>query len=159
MISCQKHSRIKTGVTGSIFEPHPQNFQKMCIFWRCRKDIFCYLLWFQFRKKCQSLPVHPTVVLDLFYVLFCSRYQLCNFSHDLFPATPICDNQMSPFIIYRWKNMRIWKISNLIWKQLQWSQKIHQKIGIGTSVICIDILFHLGSYKWAIMFLSKQVDI
>ena len=57
--------KIEMGIAGSIFELHPPNFQKMCIFWRCTNDIstiFCYLYWFQFWKKCQSLPVHPTVV-------------------------------------------------------------------------------------------------
>ena len=57
--------KIEMGIAGSIFELHPPNFQKMCIFWRFTNDIstiFCYLLWFQFWKKCQSLPVHPRVV-------------------------------------------------------------------------------------------------
>ena len=57
--------KIEMGIAGSIFELHPRNFQKMCIFWRFTNDIstiFCYLLWFQFWKKCQSLPVHPRVV-------------------------------------------------------------------------------------------------
>ena len=57
--------KIEMGIAGSIFELHPPNFQKMCIFWRFTNDIstiFCYLLWFQFWKKCQSLPVHPKVV-------------------------------------------------------------------------------------------------
>ena len=60
--------KIEMGIAGSIFELHPPNFQKMCIFWRFTNDIstiFCYLLWFQFWKKCQSLPVHPRVVPDL----------------------------------------------------------------------------------------------
>ena len=59
--------KIEMGIAGSIFELHPPNFQKMCIFWRFTNDIstiFCYLLWFQFWKKCQSLPVHPRVVPD-----------------------------------------------------------------------------------------------
>ena len=62
--------KIEMGIAGSIFELHPPNFQKMCIFWRFTNDIctiFCYLLWFQFWKKCQSLPVHPRVVPDVFY--------------------------------------------------------------------------------------------
>ena len=62
--------KIKMGIAGSIFELHPPNFQKMCIFWRFTNDIstiFCYLLWFQFWKKCQSLPVHPRVVPDVVY--------------------------------------------------------------------------------------------
>ena len=57
--------KIEMGITGSIFELHPPNFQKMCIFWRFTNDIstvFCYFLWFWFWKKCQSLPVHPRVV-------------------------------------------------------------------------------------------------
>ena len=68
--------KIEMGIAGSIFELHPPNFQKMCIFWRFTNDIstiFCYLLWFQFWKKCQSLPVHPRVVPGLaeeFFVLF-----------------------------------------------------------------------------------------
>ena len=56
---------IEMGIAGSIFELHPPNFQTICIFWRFTNDIstiFCYLLWFQFWKKCQSLPVHPRVV-------------------------------------------------------------------------------------------------
>ena len=60
--------KIEMGIAGSIFELHPPNFQKMCIFWRFTNDIstiFCYLYWFQFWKKCQSLPVHPTVVSEL----------------------------------------------------------------------------------------------
>ena len=60
--------KIEMGIAGSIFELHPPNFQKMCIFWRFTNDIstiFCYLLWFQFWKKCQSLPVHPRVVPGL----------------------------------------------------------------------------------------------
>ena len=60
-------------MAGLIFELHPPNFQKMCIFWRCTNGIstiFCYLLWFQFCKKCQSLPVHPTVVSALLYSFF-----------------------------------------------------------------------------------------
>ena len=63
--------KIEMGIAGSIFELHPPNFQKMCIFWRFTNDIstiFCYLLWFQFWKKCQSLPVHPRVVPGLPYV-------------------------------------------------------------------------------------------
>ena len=59
------YRKIEMGIVGSIFELHPPNFQKMCIFWRFTNDIstiFCYLLWFQFWKKCQSLPVHPRVV-------------------------------------------------------------------------------------------------
>ena len=67
--------KIEMGIAGSIFELHPPNFQKMCIFWRFTNDIstiFCYLLWFQFWKKCQSLPVHPRVVPEhcvLFWIL------------------------------------------------------------------------------------------
>ena len=59
--------KIEMGIAGSIFEIHPPNFQKMCIFWRCTRDIssiFCCLLWLQIWKKCQSLPVHLTVVFD-----------------------------------------------------------------------------------------------
>ena len=57
--------KIEMGIAGSIFELHPPNFQKMCIFWRFTNNIstiFCYFLWFQFWKKCQSLSVHPRVV-------------------------------------------------------------------------------------------------
>ena len=53
------------GMVALIFELYSPNFQKIYIFWRLTNDIstiFCYLLWFQFWKKCQSLPVHPTVV-------------------------------------------------------------------------------------------------
>ena len=60
--------KIEMGIAGSIFELQPPNFQKMCIFWRCTNDIFiifCYLLRFQFCKKCQSLPVHSRVVPGL----------------------------------------------------------------------------------------------
>ena len=60
-----RYLKIEMSIAGSIFELHPPNFQKMCIFWRFTNDIstiFCYLLWFQFWKKCQSLPVHPRVV-------------------------------------------------------------------------------------------------
>ena len=63
--------KIEMGIAGSIFELHPPNFQKMCIFWRFTNDIstiFCYLLWFQFWKKCQSLPVHPRVVPVLVHI-------------------------------------------------------------------------------------------
>ena len=65
--------KIEMGIAGSIFELHPPNFQKMCIFWRFTNDIstiFCYLLWFQFWKKCQSLPVHPRVVPGLHLLLY-----------------------------------------------------------------------------------------
>ena len=71
--------KIEMGIAGSIFELHPPNFQKMCIFWRFTNDIstiFCYLLWFQFWKKCQSLPVHPRVVPELCFIT----------SLDLFPS-------------------------------------------------------------------------
>ena len=71
--------KIEMGIAGSIFELHPPNFQKMCIFWRFTNDIstiFCYLLWFQFWKKCQSLPVHPRVVPVLFHTFFAfTRYR------------------------------------------------------------------------------------
>ena len=46
--------KIEMGTAGSIFELHPTNFQKMCIFLRFTNDIStisCYLLWFQFWKK------------------------------------------------------------------------------------------------------------
>ena len=38
--------KIEMSIAGSIFELHPPNFQKMCIFWRFTNDIctiFCYL--------------------------------------------------------------------------------------------------------------------
>ena len=72
-ISCHKYIKLLMGVAGPIFELHPPNFQKMCIFWRCTNDIstiFCYLLWFQFWKKCQSLPLHPRVVPVLAHAVF-----------------------------------------------------------------------------------------
>ena len=82
--------KIEMGIMGSIFELHPPNFQKMCIFWRFTNDIstiFCYLLWFQFWKKCQSLPVHPRVVPDLceleqkrklkFFSFFKNKIDIC----------------------------------------------------------------------------------
>ena len=49
--------KIEMGIAGSIFELHPPNFQKMCIFWRFTNDIctiFCYLLWFQFWKNAKA---------------------------------------------------------------------------------------------------------
>ena len=76
--------KIEMGIAGSIFELHPPNFQKMCIFWRFTNDIstiFCYLLWFQFWKKCQSLPVHPRVVPDLVKRSF--KPKMSGFSIDL----------------------------------------------------------------------------
>ena len=66
--------KIEMGIAGLIFELHPPNFQKMCIFWRCTNGIstiFCYLLWFQFCKNCQSLPVHPRVVPGLIQTSIC----------------------------------------------------------------------------------------
>ena len=60
--------KIEMGIAGSIFELHPPNFQKMCIFLRITNDIstiFCYLLWFQFWKKWHLIPVHSRVVPDL----------------------------------------------------------------------------------------------
>ena len=80
--------KIEMGIAGSIFELHPPNFQKMCIFWRFTNDIstiFCYLLWFQFWKKCQSLPVHPRVVPGLSNILVsaeCLQLSYCLFSYE-----------------------------------------------------------------------------
>ena len=62
--------KIEMGIAGSIFELHPPNFQKMCIFLRITNDIstiFCYLLWFQFWKKWHLIPVHSRVVPALVY--------------------------------------------------------------------------------------------
>ena len=41
--------KIKMGVAGLIFEPHPPNFENQYNFWRCLNDIkmiFSYLYWF-----------------------------------------------------------------------------------------------------------------
>ena len=39
--ACHAHLKFKIqkGVAGSIFEPHPLNFEKMCISYRCSNDV------------------------------------------------------------------------------------------------------------------------
>ena len=65
--------KIEMGIAGLIFELHPPNFLKMCIFWRCTNDIttiFCYLFWFESWKKPERVHVQVTVVSDLYYFRF-----------------------------------------------------------------------------------------
>ena len=80
--------KIEMGIAGSIFELHPPDFQKMCIFWRFTNDIsitFRYLLWFQCWKKCQSLPVHPRVIPDKYYKRYMKKWWLL--FHIVSPST------------------------------------------------------------------------
>ena len=58
--------KIEKGMAGSIFEPHPPNFQNQDNFWKWSNDItmiFWYLCWFKIFKKSgkQGVQMIPEV--------------------------------------------------------------------------------------------------